>query len=76
MSGGGAVQTLLEIIATIVVWAASLVFSHLGLEVDLTRPPAAERPAVQRTAQEPEETAAAPVVEDCPEAERARIRRV
>lgn len=69
-------QTLLEIIATIVVWAASLVFSHLGIEVDLTRPTHSERPAVERTAREAGETAAAPVSEDCPDAERARIRRV
>ena len=69
-------QTLLEIIATIVVWAASLVFSHLGIEVDLTRPSQTERPAVERVAQEPGETAAAPAAEDCPDAERARIRRV
>jgi len=70
------VQALLEIIATIVVWAASLVFSHLGIEVDLTRPAQTERPAVERVAQEPGETAATPAAEDCPDAERARIRRV
>jgi hypothetical protein len=70
------VQTLLEIIATIVVWAASLVFSHLGIEVDLTRPSHSERPAAERAAREPGETAAASVAEDCPDAEQARIRRV
>jgi hypothetical protein len=69
-------QMLLEIIATIVVWAASLVFSHLGIEVDLTRPAQADRPPVERVAPEPAETAAAPVDEDCPDAKRARIRRV
>ena len=69
-------QTLLEIIATIVVWAASLIFSHLGIEVDFARPTPTERPAVERVAQKPGEPAAAPAAEDCPDAERARIRRV
>lgn len=43
--GNGPVQALLEIIAAIVVWAASVVTAQLGIEADFTRPTAHAAPA-------------------------------
>lgn len=69
-------QFLIEVMAAIVVWAAALAFNQFGVEVDLTRPAAQERPTVQRTPK----TAAAPAKEtaneDCPDAKKAEIHRI
>lgn len=66
-------QALLEIVAAIVIWAASLAVSQLGIEVDLSRPPQRETPVARRP---PEAAAETPAASPRPDAERARIRRV
>lgn len=69
-------QALLEIVAAIVIWAASLVVSQLGIEVDLSGPPAREAPAARVAPAGPEAAAETPAENPCPDAAKARIRRV
>ncbi|MFA7262120.1 MAG: hypothetical protein WC068_03775 [Caulobacter sp.] len=69
-------QALLEIVAVIVIWAASLAVSQLGIEVDLSRPPGREAPAARRPSPRPEAAAETPATSPCLDAEKARIRRV
>lgn len=68
-------QALLEIVAAIVIWAASLASSQLGIEVDLSRPPAREVPAAP-PAPPPEAAAGSPAAGPCPDAEKSGVRRV
>ncbi len=66
-------QALLDIMAAIVVWAASLALSQLGIDADFLRPGAHQPPAAHASPQtvgEPRET---PASEPCPDAEKARI---
>ena len=57
-------QALLEIIAAIVVWGASLVLTQFGVEADFTRPvapaSAPARPAPRAVARPPETPVACP----------------
>lgn len=70
-------QFLIEVMAAIVVWAAALAFNQFGVEVDLTRPPAAEdRPTVQRSPQAAAAPAAGVAADDCPDAKKATVHRI
>jgi hypothetical protein len=60
--GSGPVRALLEIIAAIILWSASMVLAQFGVEADFTRPTAHAAPVEQSpppTAGEPRETPAA-----------------
>jgi len=63
------VQAVIEIVAAMVVWAASVAFAHFGIEIDTTPPPAREEALARRTP-------ATPAHDPCPDAEKGRIRRV
>jgi len=69
------VQALIEIVAAMVVWAASVAFAHFGIEFDNPPPPVREDALARRTPGPPA-TAATPAFDPCPDAEKARIRRV
>ena len=70
-------QFLIELLAALVVWTATLVFAQFGIEVDLSRPAEARHErTVQRTPSPRAEPAAQAAEEDCPEARAARLRRV
>lgn len=69
-------QALLELIAAIVIWAASLVLAQLGIEVDPPRSPTGEIPVARQTPSAPEAGAGTPAGNPCPDADKARIRRV
>ncbi|MDP1736407.1 MAG: hypothetical protein Q8L23_03095 [Caulobacter sp.] len=77
MSGDGPVQVLIEVMAIVVVWAATLVFTQFGIEIDLTRPSAArEDRTVERTASPVAQPPAKAAREECPDAEKARVHRI
>ncbi len=42
-------QVVFELLTALVVWAASVAFAHLGIEVDLKRPEPARERVVERT---------------------------
>lgn len=70
-------QVLIEIMAAIVVWAAAFAFNQFGVEVDLTRPPAAEdQPTVHRSPQAAADPAGEPARDDCPDAKKAAVHRI
>ncbi|MFZ5670193.1 MAG: hypothetical protein ACOY4K_11915 [Pseudomonadota bacterium] len=65
-------QVLVEILASLVVWAATFALAQFGIEVDFVRdvPPRAER-SVERSAPPP----AAPARQACPDKPRALLRK-
>lgn len=70
-------QFLIEVMAAIVVWAAALAFNQFGIEVDLTRPPAArETPTVQRSPQAAATPSKETAAEDCPDGKKASVQRI
>jgi len=71
------VQVLIEIVAAAVVWAATLVFTQFGVEIDLSRPPAGhpER-TVERTSDPSPQPRAEATREECPDAKEARVQRI
>jgi len=69
------VQTLLEITAAVVLWAATLAFARFGIEVDLPRPPVSAAPAARR-ASPPELTNKTPMYFPCPDAKPGESRPV
>lgn len=68
-------QALIEIVAAVVVWSASVAFAHFGIRIE-TPPPPAREDALARRTPGPPATAATPAFDPCPDAEKARIRRV
>lgn len=70
-------QVLIEIMAIMVVWAAALVFTQFGIEIDLSRPSAGrEERTVERTAGPVAQPSAKAAGEECPDAEKARVHRI
>lgn len=70
-------QFLIEVMAAILVWAAAVAFNQFGVEVDLTRPPAAEdQPTVQRSPQAAAAPASEAARDDCPDAKKAKVHRI
>ncbi len=67
---------LLEITAAILLWAATLAFAQLGIEVDLPRPPTIASPAADRPAPSPEPDRKTPAKVACPDAKTVAIRAV
>lgn len=70
-------QALIEIVAAVVVWSASVAFAHFGIEIETPPPPPpARQDALARRTLGPPATAATSAFDPCPDAEKARIRRV
>lgn len=65
-------QTIVEFLAILVVWAAGAAFAQFGVEVDLSRPPATQERVVERTAI----AEARPAAGECPDAAKARLQPV
>lgn len=65
-------QSALEFVAALVIWAAGAAFAQFGVEVDLSRPAAAQERVVERTAI----AQAQPVAVECPDTAEARLQPV
>jgi len=65
-------QFIFELLAALVVWAASIAFAQLGIDVDLSRPAASQERVIERTAPARIEQ----TVEICPDEANAKLRRV
>lgn len=70
-------QVLIEVMAAIVVWAATLVFSQFGIDIDLARPaPSQESRTIERSPKTQPRPSGKAAEDDCPETKAAAIHRI
>lgn len=65
-------QFIFELLAALVVWAASIAFAQFGIEVDMSRTTAGELRVIERTVPVRAEQS----VNACPDEAKAKLRRV